>query len=77
MTFFRIFRILAFGMWNTIEERVSYECYIDLLLTQIVFSSSGTFSSIKSNMKSSFNSVIPIILIQKKKTLYAQWILSK
>ena len=39
-------------MWNTIEERVSCEC-IDLLMTKIVFSSSGTFSLIKSNMKSS------------------------
>ena len=38
--------VLAFGMWNTIEERLSYEC-IDLLITKIVFSSSGTFSLIK------------------------------
>ena len=43
--------VLAFGMWNTIEERLSYEC-IDLLITKIVFSSSGTFSLIKQNMKS-------------------------
>ena len=43
---------IAFGMWNTIDERVSYGC-IDLLMTKIVFSSSGTFSLIKSNMKCS------------------------
>ena len=43
---------LAFGMWNTIEERVSYEC-MSLLMTEIVFRSSGTFLLIKSNMKSS------------------------
>ena len=40
-------------MWNTIEDWLSYEC-IDLLMTNIVFSFSGTFSFIKSNMKSSF-----------------------
>ena len=39
-------------MWNTIDERVSYEC-IDLLMTKIVFSSSGTFTLINLNMKSS------------------------
>ena len=44
--------VLTFGMWNTIEERVSFEC-IDLLMTKIVFISLGTFSLIKSNMKSS------------------------
>ena len=44
--------VLAFGKWNTIEEQVSYEC-INLLMTKFVSSSSGTFSLIKSNMKSS------------------------
>ena len=39
-------------MWNTIEEQVSYE-FIDMLMTKIIFSSSGTFSLIKSNMESS------------------------
>ena len=56
-------------MWNTIEERISYEC-IDLLMTKIVFSSSGIFPLIKSNMRSSLvNEKIPLfstILIQKK-----------
>ena len=37
-------------MWNTIEERVSYEC-VDLMMIEVVFSSSETFSLIKSNMK--------------------------
>ena len=43
--------ILAFAIWNTIEERVSYEC-TDLLMTKIVLNSFGTFSLIESNMKS-------------------------
>ena len=43
---------LVFGIWNTIEERVLYEC-IHLLMTKIVSNSSGTFSLIKSNIKRS------------------------
>ena len=38
-------------MRNNIEEQVSYEC-ISLLMTKIAFSPLGTFSLIKSNMKS-------------------------
>ena len=37
-------------MQNTTEERVSYEC-VDLMMIEVVFSSSETFSLIKSNMK--------------------------
>ena len=44
--------ILAAGMWNTIEDRVSCE-YINLLITKIDFSSSDIFSLIKSILKSS------------------------
>ena len=44
--------VLSFGLWNTIEERVSYEC-TNLLMTKIVLRSFGTFSLIKSNIKSS------------------------
>ena len=44
--------VLTFGMWNTIEERDSFEC-LDLLMTKILFISSGTFSLMKSNIKSS------------------------
>ena len=44
--------VLSFGLWNTIEERVSYEC-TNLLMTKIVLSSFGTFSLVKSNIKSS------------------------
>ena len=46
--------VLAFGMWNTIEDQVSYECNInDMLMTKIVFSSSGTLLLMKLNRKSS------------------------
>ena len=41
--------VLAFGMWNIIEERISHEC-IGLLMTKIVFNSSETFSLKKSNL---------------------------
>ena len=44
--------VLSFGLWNTIEERVSCEC-TNLLMTKIVLSSFGTFSLVKSNIKSS------------------------
>ena len=44
--------ILAFGMLDTIEERVSCE-YMNLLITKTIFSSSGNLSLIKSILKSS------------------------
>ena len=52
--------VLAFGMWNTIEEQDSDEC-IDLLMTKIVSSSLAPFSLIKLNMESSlFNGKISL-----------------